>query len=215
MPLATDTLLGTTTACGVAAALGNALVAPTIRPGFSPHHMDFPGTLTLRQSTLTAIIVDYCTSLVAHGFTTLVVISSHGGNTSIVKMAAQEAQTAVGEKALVVPITDVVGYFRPDYDRRREGYHATYLEASRILAIAPDLMRMERAQDWQNPIPPELKDVGALLGLRPVKFFAPDGTMGMPTGANVELGRESIDYICHNIAAQVRLVVNSAQGRSA
>lgn len=209
MPIATDTLLGTATACGVAATLGDALVAPTIRPGYSPHHMDFPGTITLRHSTLTAIIVDYCTSLAAHGFNTLVVISSHGGNTSTVKMAAQEAQEAVGDRANVLPITNVVGYYRPDYDRSEAGYHATHLEASRVMAIAPDLVHMERARNWTNPIDPGIKDVGALLGMRPVKHFAPDGTMGKPVGANAKLGRESIEYICGNIARQVRAMLNA------
>ena len=209
MSIATDTLLGTATACGVAASLGDALVAPTIRPGYSPHHMDFPGTITLRHSTLTAIIVDYCTSLASHGFETLVVISSHGGNTSTVKMAAQEAQAAIGDRANVVPITNVIGYYRPDYDRREAGYHATHLETSRVMAIAPDLVHMERANDWTNPIDAGIKDVGALLGMRPVKHFAPDGTMGKPVGANRDLGRESIEYICKNIARQVRAMLNA------
>ena len=96
MPLAVDTLLGDDMAYRVAIELGQAVAAPTIRPGYSPHHMDLAGTITLRQATLQAIIVDYCTSLARHGFTELVLLSSHGGNTSIVKSAAQEAQHAVG-----------------------------------------------------------------------------------------------------------------------
>ena len=209
MSIATDTLLGTTTACGVAASLDDALVAPTIRPGYSPHHMDFPGTITLRHSTLTAIIVDYCTSLASHGFETLVVISSHGGNTSTVKMAAQEAQARIGDRADVVPVTNLMAYYNSEYDRADEGYHATRIETSLVLSLTPDLVHMERANDWTNPIDAGIKDVGALLGMRPVRYFAPDGTMGKPVDANSELGRESIEYICRNIARQVRAMLNA------
>jgi creatinine amidohydrolase len=214
MPLAVDALLGTAIARRVATALGNALVAPTIRPGFSPHHMDFPGTLTLRQSTLTAIIVDYCTSLAVHGFDTLVVLSSHGGNNAIVKMAAQEAQAAVGEHVAVIPVTDLMSYWGQPYDRRLEGYHATRLETSCVLSVRPDLVHMERARDWDNPIPPDVRDVSALLGLRPVKFFAPDGTMGLPTGADAELGNSVLDAIGRNVAAQVNLIAQSIRANS-
>lgn len=208
MPIATDSLLGTATALGVAAELGNSLVAPTIRPGFSPHHMDFPGTITLRHSTLSALIVDYCTSLATHGFEVIIIISSHGGNTNTVKLAAHHAQEMIKETAIAIPITDVIGYWRPEYNRRIEGYHATHLEASRVMAIASDLVVMDRARDWSNPISEDIKDVGTLLGLRPVKFFAPDGTMGRPSGANIELGEESINYICQNIAQQIRIILN-------
>ena len=208
MPITVDALLGTAIARGVASELGNALVAPTIRPGYSPHHMDFPGTITLRHSTLTAIIVDYCTSLASHGFETLVVISSHGGNTSTVNMAAQEAQAAIGDRADVVPITNLMAYYDSEYDRTNEGYHATRIETSLVLSLAPELVHMERANDWTNPIDSGIKDVGALLGMRPVKHFAPDGTMGLPTTAKAEIGEEVLAQMSKGVAEQVRAILS-------
>jgi creatinine amidohydrolase len=207
LPIATDTLLGYATACGVAAELGNALVAPTIRPGYSPHHMDFPGTITLRRSTIAAIIVDYCTSLATHGFKTIVVISSHGGNTTSVMWGVQEALESVGEGVVIIPITTVISYWRSDYDGYEEGMHATRLETSRVMAIAPDLVHLERAKDWTNPFDRRLKERSTLLALCGTKHLAPDGTMGKPTGANETLGRESIDVICRNIADQIRAIL--------
>lgn len=208
MPIIVDSLLGTAIARLVAKNLGNALVAPTIRPGFSPHHMDFPGTITLRESTLTALIVDYCTSLASHGFKVIVVISSHGGNTSIVKMACQEAQHAIDETTLIVPITNLMSYYEAQYDRSNEGYHATRIETSCILSLAPELVHMDRAQDWNNPISSDIKDVSALLGLRSVKFFAPDGVMGKPTTAEAELGKKVLNQIGVNVAEQIRSILS-------
>ena len=208
LPIVVDALLGTAIARLVAAELGNALVAPTIRPGYSPHHMGFPGTITLRQTTLIALIVDYCTSLVEHGFDTMVVISAHGGNTTSVKMGAEEAQTLVGDRALVIPITNLAGYSDSGSDRHQEGYHATKMETSCVLSLAPELVHMERANDWTNPISEHIKDIGALLRLGGTQRFAPDGTMGKPSTANPKLGEEALRQKARNVADQVRLMLD-------
>ncbi|MGV9170658.1 MAG: creatininase family protein [Promethearchaeia archaeon] len=44
------------------------VVTPTIAFGQSQHHMDFKGTITLRESTLASVVVDVCRSLAHHGF---------------------------------------------------------------------------------------------------------------------------------------------------
>ena len=64
----------------VARRLGHTLVAPTIRVGCSEHHMGFPGTLTLETSTFQAVLRDYCRSLARHGFETICLLPTHGGN---------------------------------------------------------------------------------------------------------------------------------------
>src|SRR5213075_147046 len=47
----------------IADGLGDALVLPTVRVGYSPHHLGFAGTLSVRASTLEAICLDYCSNL--------------------------------------------------------------------------------------------------------------------------------------------------------
>jgi creatinine amidohydrolase len=55
-------------------------ITPPIAYGYSPHHMDFKGTITLQESTLANVIVDVCASLAQHGFSKIVLINGHGGN---------------------------------------------------------------------------------------------------------------------------------------
>ena len=78
LPLDVDAVHADRLALEVAERLGTALVAPTIRVGVSPHHMAFPGTISLRPETFEAVYSDYCRSLAAHGFRTILCFSGHG-----------------------------------------------------------------------------------------------------------------------------------------
>src|SRR5262247_484566 len=70
----------------IARQLGNALVAPIIK--FVPEgsitpptgHMQYPGTISLREETFEALLADVCSSLKQHGFTDIVLIGDHGAN---------------------------------------------------------------------------------------------------------------------------------------
>src|SRR5919199_3176118 len=68
LPEATDALLGEALAVRLAERLGDALVAPVIRPGCSEHHMGFPGTITLPVDGLIMLLDSYVESLSRHGF---------------------------------------------------------------------------------------------------------------------------------------------------
>ena len=80
----------------IARQLGNALVAPIIK--FVPEgsitpptgHMQYPGTISLREETFEALLTDVCSSLKQHGFTDIVLIGDHGAN--------QRAMRAVAER---------------------------------------------------------------------------------------------------------------------
>jgi len=66
------------------------LVAPTIWYGHSDHHLDFPGTMSLRGDTLLAVLCDLGDSLVKGGFRRIFILSGHGGNKPIITRAVQE-----------------------------------------------------------------------------------------------------------------------------
>ncbi len=63
------------------------LVAPTLCYGVSPHHMAFPGTVSLSPDTLIAVVCDVAQSLVTHGFRKIIFINGHGGNIAPIQVA--------------------------------------------------------------------------------------------------------------------------------
>lgn len=56
------------------------LVAPVMNFGISPYFMEYPGTLSLRSTTLLDVVEDLVRSAYHHGFTRILVLNGHGGN---------------------------------------------------------------------------------------------------------------------------------------
>ena len=56
------------------------LVAPVLNFGISPYFMEYPGTLSLRSSTMLDVVEDLIRSAYQHGFRRLLFLNGHGGN---------------------------------------------------------------------------------------------------------------------------------------
>ncbi len=198
LPEATDALLGAEYAVRLARLLGNTLVAPVIRPGCSEHHMAFAGSLTISHGLLMEIIDGYLESLRRHGFTSFVVMSSHGGNFPV--LAEWERSRQPGD---CIVISDI-SVFNAGFDAIRRfgradsaGPHAEVLETSMMLAIHPELVKMERAEPgFEGELAlPELLE----RGMRAVSI---NGIIGNPVGATAEMGEAVLRAIAQRLAAE-------------
>lgn len=204
LPLATDSLIGEELGIRIANRLGDALVAPTIRPGCSGHHMDFPGTITISASTLIDILHSYCESLSEHGFETVALLPSHGGNFAPVNTVSPEIadETSLG----VVALADLERYM----ELMNEGMEAAELEpepvihaggteTSAILAIRPELVRESEF---------ELGREGAidtsLLLSRGFKPLTENGVLGDPRQSGEVAGEEILEAVAKAYAADVQ-----------
>ncbi len=137
--IGTDALCPEAIADGVAEAR-DLLVAPTITVGMAQHHMRFPGSMTLRPSTLTAVIVDTLRSLARHGFEHLYFLNGHGGNIATIKNAFSEyyAERSLGDTAGPMAKTYLRNWWEGErvraYSKQHfgaaEGSHATPTEVS-------------------------------------------------------------------------------------
>jgi len=56
------------------------LVAPPLNFGISPYFLDYPGTISLRISTMLDVVEDMVRSVYHQGFRRLLVLNGHGGN---------------------------------------------------------------------------------------------------------------------------------------
>ena len=79
LSLATDSILAERVANEAALSLG-VPVFPVMPYGITPSFMAYPGTVSLRISTLNAVLGDVLDSLERHGFRRVLVVNGHGGN---------------------------------------------------------------------------------------------------------------------------------------
>jgi len=151
----------------IARELGNALVAPIIKlvpeGAIDPPsgHMRYHATISVRQETFEAMLTDVAGSLVAHGFTDIVLIGDSGGNTRGMQAVAEALNAAwKGAPARVHYIPEYyrediyscdylkaeLGIFQqPDECRAtRNEYHDDYHYESIIATVDPDMIRADQ-----------------------------------------------------------------------
>jgi creatinine amidohydrolase len=214
LPTGTDTYLGTALAERAARLAGNTLVAPTLRPGLSEHHMHFPGSFTLRPSTFLALVEDYCTSLARQGFERIVVFSSHGGNVDTLRAHAPTIARALHpDCALVLGEDWYQRMIKLLADREiplgKAGVHGGYTETSMMLAAQPALVDMERAEPGRSDdefyLPENIGRSQMQSFIQGIQTQSPNGVLGDPLGSTAEVGEDLLDAAAEALAEILRM----------
>lgn len=196
LPLNMDTLDGDELSKRIASELGDALAAPTIRPGCSGHHMEFPGTITVPPETLMDLIRSYCRSLDEHGFEYIVLVPTHGGNFGPVKTVAPDIARDID--ATVIPLADLdehmqllnEGLTEAGIEYDQDVIHAGAAETAMVLAIDEELVRMDQLECG-----PEGDISPARLLSEGFKSITENGVLGNPNEATVEAGETVIQKV--------------------
>jgi creatinine amidohydrolase len=220
LPLVTDTLLGDALATRVAAKLGNTLVAPTIRPGCSEHHLSFPGSLSISSDLLSAIARAYCENLAHHGFQEILLLPSHGGNFPTVARILPELARDIPAK--IIGYSDIYDFMRVmdaiaaryQMASPEAGAHAGGTETSIVLAVRADLVDRAHAQPGfiGDFVAESRKFQAGKAGFdMKMENFSPLGVLGDPTNANVELGRDLLEGLADHLAAFYRAAMDETK----
>lgn len=101
--IGTDALCPEIIAGEAAADSDDILIGPTFNVGCAQHHMAFPGSMTLRPSTMIAALADWVASLRRHGFERIYFFNGHGGNIATINAAFSEIYA---EESLKEPHND-------------------------------------------------------------------------------------------------------------
>lgn len=214
LPLYTDTITAIEISSRIAEHIG-VLHTPPIWMGYSPQHMHGPGegrgTITVRSSTLLAVMYDVARSLIHHGFNRIHFINGHGSNIKVVDPILRKLRYETGALiSFVKPFMEnYVGLMEGLMENPPEetpGWHASELETSQDMAHNRALVRMERAEPTRAHIPDFLpRSFGKKDGMPDVEFegykyfsfpmdhheFIESGTIGNPMRATVEKGEEA------------------------
>lgn len=208
LPLITDTLLGEALGERVAAELGDALVAPVIRPGCSDHHLAFAGSLSISEKLLTDMVEAYCTCFSRYGFKHIVLMPTHGGNFSPIAKVGNSLKAEYNEKGIniitLANLEDLIAsiaepLYSYGYSFEQVGGHAGAGETALVMALRPDLVHENRFQEGfvgKLNIPKLLK--GSLKEITEI------GVLGDPRGSTAEMGHKILASVVMKYTGLIR-----------
>jgi len=179
------------------------LVGPTFNVGQAQHHMCFPGTITLRPSTMIAAMTDWAGSLARHGFERLYWLNGHGGNISTINASFSEIYHAAPERKVrcvlrnwweLPGVSDLCKQLFPV----GEGHHATPSEVSLSYFAHPEaIKRVEMS--------PKIAPIGPIHDAEDYRRRFPDGRIGSdPSQASVEAGEKLVAVAVTAVIAEFK-----------
>lgn len=204
LPLATDALIAEQIA---AAAVERAhdlpvLLLPTMPVGKSNEHIDYPGTLTLPVETLIGLWREIGRSVARSGLRKLLFINSHGGQPQVMEIVGRELR--IDEEMLCVTSSwwhmGLPDGLIPEAERRY-GIHGGTVETSLMLHLAPELVRMDAAEDF-TPVMAEIAGdterltyVGGVgIGWQ-AQDIHPAGVAGNARAATADIGAAIFEHV--------------------
>lgn len=153
--------------------------------------MEFPGSMSLKPSTMILVLRDYVASLAKAGFRRFFFINGHGGNVATMKAAFSEIYDYL---ATTMGITDVrcavcnwymgreVNQLAKQLYGDKEGYHATPSEVALTWYVYPEAVK-------SGPLVGEPGRGHRIYGAQDFRQNYPDGRMASdPSLATVEHG---------------------------
>ncbi len=189
----------------------NVLIAPTISIGMAQHHLAFPGSISLRPSTLMALISDVVESLVRHGFDHIYFLNGHGGNIATITASFSEiwakrslqkpSPTATQDPEPTLRLAcqnwwnaDGISAISSRRFSGAEGSHATPSEVSLTWYAYPEHARPDIVLE------PAVAPYGRIRDAQNYRTSFPDGRIGSNPGlASVEAGAELFETSVNGI----------------
>ena len=217
LPLLVDTGWAEAACEGCARHTG-ALIAPPLHFGWSPHHMGYPGSITLGADTLRLATIDICQSLIHHGFHHVVIVNGNRiANLQPLEIAAVQLQNRTGAR---VAVADTGLIARDEVKALCEATdggldHAGEAESAFALHWKPEHVAMHEGQpsasnpqsaiDFDHPVEldPALNRNAVSRFSTPAEHRAatlPHGHVGDPRPATADKGKAMIEAIGRNLA---------------
>ncbi|MBQ1477514.1 MAG: creatininase family protein [Erysipelotrichaceae bacterium] len=195
MALDTDNVLGHHMAME-AAKRCDAIVMPNINYGQVWSARKFPGSISLSNDTLKAVLKEIILSLESFGAKNILLLAGHNGNGQAMKDVARE----------LVNTHDLhnVWYYTQTFSKELKGVlespipcncvHAGEMETSMMLCVRPDLVDLSKAEK-------DFPELPAAAKYRPISWdeYITVGSYGDPSLATEEKGKLFLDAIIDEV----------------
>jgi creatinine amidohydrolase len=186
-------------------------ILPVQSVGKSNEHFYAPGTLTLPAGTLIDAWTELGASVARAGLRKLAFVTSHGGNEEVMGIVSRELRVRFGMMAIK---TSWQRFGRPEgmYTELedRYGIHGGDVETSLMLHFRPDLVDMEKAENFVSKVARAEKtfDLMRQTGTHALAWIAADlnahGVVGDASKATAEKGRLTAEFQADGFVRLIR-----------
>lgn len=195
LPVSTDSIISEYLAKQVADRIG-AFVLPVISYGVSFEHGPM-FNVSVRHEVLSRMISDACISLAQNGLRKIILLNGHHGNLGALQYTSQEIHAAVSRNVHVYT-------FHYWHMLDAEFDHAGLVETSLLLAISPELVRMDRAAPNSRRLAKSKLAYSSMTN-EPGAFprLTGNGVWGDPRKSGEKKGREFLDQIISRLTETI------------
>ncbi|MEM9278117.1 MAG: creatininase family protein [Pseudomonadota bacterium] len=154
LPFETDTIIASGIACRLADALGEDLPVtflPAEPVGYSIEHMDYKGSKTLAFDQAVNKWTGIGEELASQGIRKMLLLNAHGGNSPLMTIVATELRVRCNMLCVATSWTRFIEAGKTIMAAEKAfGIHGGDLETSVMLALAPDTVDMEKAENFHS-----------------------------------------------------------------
>ncbi|MHB1007034.1 MAG: creatininase family protein [Chloroflexota bacterium] len=171
------------------------VVAPPLWTGYSPHHLDFAGTISLDLATFQAVVMHVCASIHRHGFRGIFILNGHGGNTAPIISVCQELAVRGVFVATATWWNLIVDELWQIGESPLGGMaHACEAETSLQMLLQPEALHLEARVKEMHPLlisqaKNDFRQMGPVTYGFNFKKETTHGVVGDPTLATLEKGQ--------------------------
>lgn len=183
------------------------LVLPEQTIGKSDEHAAFPGTLTLSTETLMRVWFEIGESVHRAGVRKLLIVNSHGGQSHVARIVAQDLRVRL---RMVAAVASTWAFGEPanlfPAEERAHGIHGGANETSLMLWLDPDGVRRDRVDAFRPASIALAASARVLRHHGPASLawatqdLHPSGAVGDATLASASAGRAILEHAAAGLA---------------
>ncbi|MFC1554170.1 creatininase family protein [candidate division KSB1 bacterium] len=200
----------------------NSIIVPPFYWGINASNFMFPGTFTVRASTMKAVLNDILASLDSWGFENVFNFITHGDSehniATLQAFRETTAQIDINARCVLsdrdISPADIKGnehflliHKFPEFEMQQPEYldfHAAYFETGLVASFFPGLVDSNLARTLE---PTNIPNSDAQRLLNDMKKYAPLGYIGDPAGYDADFSRDLWIRNCKNIADAIEKTI--------
>ena len=215
LPMSVDAVIADEVASALLNAVGDDIdlwLLPTLAVSKSNEHVWSPGTLSLSTETLLRVLDDLAACVAATPVRRLVFLNGHGGNSSLLVTACRDLRVAHGLLTFLIhPFIPPASGGPSTEEELGMGIHGGLHETALFAYLRPGQVDMKQAvrsvPEWMATNE-WVRFGGSVQFGWTSRDFGPEGHIGDPSGATVDLGRHLFDEVVGAMASQLREIAD-------